>query len=265
MLVSLLMLTIDRFDKTPDVWKHNLRTAGHGRYNIETLVCDNGSTDKRIVRFFADQKIAYHRVNSRNEGIGHSLNQLFLRAKGDIIASVGNDIEMPDGWLKEALYYIDNVPDCGIVGFDWGHGGMPPLSERNGIKAKWLTADKNRIFGNWVMHRRVIEKIGFFHEGYGPYGIEDSDFNERVNRSGFQSLYHPTLTSKHVVWDVGHQTAYRKMKDESLQKNCGIFGARLQEFDKGGSLVEPLPPMREPIWFGLGRDVFRTRTNKNEE
>ncbi len=240
------MLTIDRYELTKKVYDINRNRAMSANCELELLVCDNGSQDRRVVEEF--RYAAYHRVNSKNEGINKSFNQLYLRAKGDIICILGNDIEMPEHWLKEAMFYVERVDKCGIIGFDWGHGGVPEPTLRDGVSARWLDPVFNRVFGSWVVSRNLIDKIGLFHEGYGPYGIEDSDFNERVNRAGFHSLYHPTLKSKHLGWDVGADSPYRKMKDQSLQANAQLFGHRMREFEGPfKNLIDPLPEMREPI------------------
>lgn len=247
--VSLLMLTIDRFEITSKVWRQNIANAQVNlppTVNFELLVCDNGSTDRRIVDFFAKDDVDYHRVNKRNEGVSHSFNQLFIRSSGDVIVLMGNDIQCDPGWLHEALRYAYGMPNSGIIGIDWGHGGVPPITRKLGVNAHHLNAQMNRVFGTWIMRRRVMDEIGLFHEGYGPYGIEDSDFNERVNRAGFNSLYIPHMRSHHLCNDVGNGTEYRKAKDQSLAKNCAIFNHRLTRFDADG-IREPLPPEREPL------------------
>lgn len=251
MKASLMMITLDRFDITPNVWSQVINAA---RVNLdpgiqlEFLVADNGSKDRRIVDFMERQGLAYFRQNMRNEGVGKAFNQLFLRSTGKFCAILGNDIEMPAGWLNAAIRMLTWVPKPGLVGYDWGHGGVPPVSKRFNNDAHWLTPQLNRVFGSWVFRRSTMEEMGLFHEGYGPYGIEDSDVNERLNRAGYNSFYLPNMKSRHVGWDVGQQTEYRKMKDDSLGKNATIFGERLQQWDAGTlSLVEPLPEQREAI------------------
>jgi GT2 family glycosyltransferase len=251
MTVSFLMVTIDRFDLTPNVWTHNMATARMNldhRIKFEGLICDNGSTDRRIVSHFAGQGLAYHRINVKNEGVGRAFNQLYLRSTGKFIAILGNDIKMPPGWLNAAISMLTWTPKPGLVGFNWGHGIAPPVSKRFNMEAHWLNEKYNRVFGAWIFRRELVEQIGLFHEGYGPYGIEDTDVNERANRLGFNSCYVPNMMSEHVGWDVGHQTEYRRSKDESLKANCAIYNHRLSQWDAGTlPLVEPLPETREPF------------------
>lgn len=245
MKVSLLMLTINRFEITTQTFEKNMSNHGWDG-EIELLICDNASTDPRIIEYF-NERADYHRVNRKNEGCNKSFNQLFLRSTGDFICLLGNDIEMDDGWLKEMVDYALAVPNSGLIGCAIKEmGWLPPLSTKDGIHAYYLDKIKDKVFGVTLFRREVVEKIGFFAEEFGPYGLEDSDFNNRVNVGGFQSLYVPAHFSRHLGNDWGQATDYRKMKDESLAKNAIIIGRRVQEYYTKG-VVEPLPPMREPI------------------
>lgn len=244
--ISLMALTIDRIDTTKLVLTENLKRAQHPELEIELLIADNGSSDRRIVQFLKSLKPAYLRLNSRNEGCAHAYNQLFLRASGQFLVTMSNDLLMPANWLWDMFDLYRKIPNAGVVGADWGHGSLPPISTKLGVSARWASPELNRVFGVWFFSRRVIEEIGFGHEGYGPYGLEDSDMMERMNLAGFNSCYHPTMKAEHKGADVGQKSAYRKMKDESLQKNAGIYSQRAARFHLDG-VKEPLPPMRDPL------------------
>lgn len=242
-MISIMMLTIDRFQETKKSLSHNLKELK----DYELLVADNGSSDKRVIEYIASLKPKYHRINSSNEGVAHAFNQLFLRSSGDYIVLLGNDITLPVGWFAEAKKYIDHVPNCGIVGFDWGHGQIPPISKKFGAIAHYLTPKFNRVFGVWVLHRRVIENVGLFNQSFIGYGLEDSDMNERVNRAGFNSLYLPNMKSHHLCNDAGKTTEYRKMKDNYLKHNLGVFHSLIAQYDQGESIVAPLPIACNPL------------------
>lgn len=247
-LVSVFALTIDRFALSRDTMSKNFENAENAA-PMELLVADNGSKDRQIVQWVAGHPLTkYHRRNSKNEGVAHAFNQLYLRSSGEYLCFMGSDLALPKGWLKEMLGYAKGVPNSGIIGMDWGHSGMPPLTFQHGSHAHWLTPHLNRIFGVWLMRRAVVEKIGLFCERFGPYGLEDSDFNERVNRAGFLSCYVPNTNFKCQHVGVGEQDSgeYRAMKDASLSKNLGIFNDRVANYHLYG-LIEPLPPMREPL------------------
>lgn len=243
-IASILFLAWDRYDLTVRTLTNNLARAN---YPYELLVCDQGSSDPRVVSFLQGLEPVYLRKNSRNEGVGHSFNQLYLRSKGKHIVLLGNDLECEQDWLLTMVSYLNQVPNSGLCSIDWGHQGVPPTETKFGIPARYLTPQLNRCFGVTAFRRELVDKIGLFHSGYGVYGLEDSDFNERVNRSGFNSFYLPGMSSLHLDSDVGNNTPYRRVKDESLQGNANVLGQRLKQFEIGEGLVELLPERREPL------------------
>lgn len=244
MKVSILMLTLDRYEQTKQVLEHNLKNCGHDDY--ELLVADNGSTDQRVVELVKEMRTAYHRINKKNEGVARAFNQLILRAKGELICLMGNDILNPDGWLDELVKYAKAVPKCGIVGIECTTP-VPTIEERNGIIAHYCRHDqgehKDKVFGTMLFSREVLETVGGFCEEFHPYGLEDSDYNNRVNLAGFQSLYVPVRKSQHIGNDVGEKSEYRKMKDDSLHRNHEIYMRRCKEYPEAG-FYEPLPKRR---------------------
>lgn len=249
MLVSMLMLTWNRYDITKLCLSQNI--FGAGTYlDIELLVCDQGSGDKRIIDFVKSYPcLAYHRLNSKNEGVGRAFNQLYLRAKGDYIVLLGNDIENDPGWMDAMVRYAQKIPNSGIIGLDWGHSGMPPLCRKFGLMGHWLTPQLNRIFGTWLMRREVIDRTGFFPENYDVYGLEDSSMNERVNRFGFNSVYLPNTEyrSHHLGVGPADASEYREMKNQSMQKNLRLYQQNVADWDMGLPLYEKLPEQRDPI------------------
>jgi GT2 family glycosyltransferase len=240
---SILLLCWERYDTMVKVLDNVLNNAG---YPYQLLITDQGSKDPRVVQYLDSLSPYYFRKNSRNEGVGKSQSQMFLRSTGDYIVLLGNDLDLDKDWLKKGVEYLDAVPNSGLASFDWGHDSTPPLSRKLGVDAHFLNAKLNRCFGVTMFKRRVVDEIGLFYDGYHEYGLEDSDWNERVNLAGFSSFYVPGIKSRHLENDVGEKSEYRAMKDESMQKNADIFWQRLAKFNEVG-IREPLPPMMDPI------------------
>ena len=76
-------------------------------------------------------------------------------------------------------------------------------------------------------------KIGEFCEEYGVYSLWDSDYSLRATAAGFQNFYLPNLRSHHFGNDVGDNTPYRKMKDESMRLAQPVFDKNYEEYKKG--------------------------------
>ena len=127
------MITWERFEVTRRTLETNLSRMTLFNNNFETLICDQGSKDERIIKYIAERSPRYHRKNTMNEGVAHAFNQLFLRSQGEFICMMGNDIILPENWDKIAIEYINKVPNTGLVGFDWGHGGMPQITKKHSV------------------------------------------------------------------------------------------------------------------------------------
>lgn len=244
-LISILLLSWDRGAELMKTLEHNLEHCG---YPYELLICDQGSKDPRVLPYLKSKNPAYLRENWSNEGVGRAFNQLYLRSTGKYIALMSNDIIWPVNWGKLGVGWALRVHNSGLIGIDWGHSGTPPLTIKRDIEAHYLDKTLNRIFGPTMFRREVVDRVGLFSEDFGPYGLEDSDFNERVNRSGFTSFYIPGLRAQHIVHDVGQDTPYRHKKDESLEKNLAIFWKRHEAYDKGEPLKVDMPEKKGPFW-----------------
>jgi len=238
MKLSILALTIDRFDISSEIIPDTALKSGiPGR---ELLIADNGSTDKRIIEEMAKQpELTYHRLNSTNEGVGRAFNQLMLRAKGEYIALIGNDILMQNNWAKEAIEYWEKIKMPGIAAIHCVQE-LPPLNEE-GVHAS------DKVFGTWIFHRSLLQTIGYFHEGYFPYGLEDTDFNLRSHFKGLTNFYVPNQKAIHVGHDVDEKSDYRAMKNKSLEDNYQLLLARTEKIVSGEIYYEMPPVLRDPL------------------
>lgn len=238
MKLSICAITIDRFDISSEIILDTIRKSGV--VEVELLVCDNGSQDKRIINFISEiPELTYHRINSQNEGVGRAFNQLMLRAKGEYIALIGNDIIMRNRWAKDAIECLETVPNPGIAAIHCVEG-LPPVSDY-GVHVSV------GVFGPWVFKKELLSDIGFFHEGYFPYGLEDSDFALRSHYSGHVNFYVPGQKAIHAGHDVGEKSDYRQMKDKSLSNNVSRYGERKPKIEAKELLIEPTPPMRDSL------------------
>lgn len=242
---SLLFMTMDRLEETKQTLNTNLYNHGCDNLEIELLWCDNGSKNQELIEFVKSKNPFYSRLNKRNEGCAKGFNQLYLRSRGEYIIMMGNDVLMPDGWLKEMINYADHVPNAGLIGVECA-AGKPDISFQFGCYAHFLNPKHPKVFGVTLIKRRLIEEIGLFHDGFGVYGLEDSDFNLRATRAGFTSLYVPKMKSTHIGEDCGTTSEYRKMKDDSIALNDKIINELVLKYPTS-NLKEPLPELRDPL------------------
>ena len=244
-LVSILLNTIDRYYMTVKCIGPALERAG---FAYELLVCDNGSSDRRVIDYIETLKPVYFRQNQFNEGCGQMHNQMLLRAKGDWICLLDNDIEIyGDGWLRALVETYESVPNSGVIGI---HTKKLCPEKHNAVNVNGVTIfeaippKEDAVFGTRLFGRNVLEKVGYFSEDYGPYALVDNEYNSRVHHSGFRNYYIDWPSGLHLDIDVGQNTPYRLMKDASMKRAMPIMAENMRRYFETKNFHIPPPAMR---------------------
>lgn len=227
MKISVLLLTIDRFHLTREYVGKALREAG---IPFDLCITDNGSKDPEIFKWCESQRPTIYNKNENNQGTAQSLNRMIEQNPSDYYVFIGNDIELPFQWLKKLVDHAERIPESGVMGIDWrGKAKEYGTTTLNGLTVMPTT----NVFGTMFISKALREKIGKFCEDYGPYGLWDSDYSIRATKAGFVNYYLNKESSHHFGNDVGQNTDYRKMKDDSLSKAKPIFSSNLLKYEKG--------------------------------
>lgn len=194
MFTSILLLTIDRFELTKKCVGSALQNAGA---DWELLVCDNGSSDRRVIEYIQSLSPQVHILNKENLGIGRMYNILFSFVRGEYICIIDNDIELPSNWLKDCVNAYTNK--TGMLGFK-----CVPVLDR----PDW-------VFGTKFFSTQRQKEIGSFIE-LSLYGIEDSNYNIRMIQNGYENKY--IGESKHLGTGEDDTGEYREMKNREIKK-----------------------------------------------
>lgn len=222
MKVGCILITCGRPELTLQVIKHNFWNSGK---NADVYLVDNGSTEQELEQVVnAYQFKAVHRFDE-NKGIAHAINagiDMALKDDCDAVVTLANDILMPDGWLATLVEYAGKIENTGMAGIHCVEG-LGPINEE-GVHPTYTA------FGNVLIPKAAIEKIGYFNTDFDPYGMQDADYAVRLNESGFINFYVPNLKADHIGHDVGDGSAYRAMKDESLSKAGDIFATAVEKY-----------------------------------
>lgn len=129
----------------------------------------------------------------------------------DSIVTCANDILMPDNWLLKMVDIVSHIPDTGMCGIHCVESQGTPIHINDRLIMQTYTP-----FGNVMITRSAINKIGYFNEDYDPYGMQDADYAHRLISTGFINYYLHNESANHIGHDVGSGTEYRKMKDDGL-------------------------------------------------
>lgn len=233
MKVSILLLTIDRLGMTRRYVGDALKDAG---VEFDLCISDNGSTDPEIFKWCEAQNPKVYFKNGYNYGTAQSLNRMIEANPSDYYAFIGNDIALPKHWLRHLIEYAQLIENHGVIGIDWRHKQYPLKSFQtiNGTTQVW---ESSSIFGTMFISQKLRDKIGKFNEQYGVYGLWDGDYSIRAKAAGLENFYLPNLRSEHHGNDVGENSEYRKMKDESLVRALPIFNENKKRYEEGDYFI----------------------------
>lgn len=249
-----MFLTYERKEMAWDVLSHAIKTAGSDDY--ELMICDQGTEDKDYIESM-DKNFSpvYFRKNKYNEGVARALNQMMIRRKHKHVFFLPNDFRLPTDWLKTALEFIEDVPDPGVVGFEWQETILPEISilcksglERRICCEQRFMFDGAAVMGPTFFTERLIDEIGYLDEDLGGnYGFEDQLICHRAKIAGLNSFYIPGLVAKNLCPDEDLKTnAYKQSKELMLNYSVGYYRWRAQNLHKTGIYV-PAPIKRPEI------------------
>ena len=196
-------------------------------YPHRIIVVDNGS-DERTLNYLKSIDNVELVEMGYNSGVSIARNAGMKRAMEmeDVshICLLDNDTEVHNGWLTKLIGFINENPECGMVG--------PITTSATGsqclVKNSWVgryTYDQiidlvgNRGQGDFqeanflnrfcqVLKKDMVKEIGFLDEDFGLIGWEDQDYCRRMLAAGYK-LH---LLKSVFVFHKGHATCtYNKM------------------------------------------------------
>ncbi|MDR9856690.1 glycosyltransferase family 2 protein [Paenibacillus sp. VCA1] len=175
----------------------------HTAEPYEIIVVDNGSTDgtedyleKRI------GQLRYRRLET-NRGFAGGVNHGLMMAKGDTIVILNNDTLVTNGWLTHMLRCLHSDSRIGAVGpvTNYISGEQQIEVPYETVEQMWNYADAysrpdpskwkqtDRLVGFCLLFRReLLERVGYFDEGFRIGNYEDDDWIIRIRLCGLKLI-----------------------------------------------------------------------------
>lgn len=192
--------------------------------DLEIIVVDNGTTDRRVMDLYVKAKQGPLLFKSIIEpgpfNFSRQVNRGIAEATGELILLLNNDIEMVDpGWLGEMASCFA-YPDTGVVGARLlypsrrlQHAGTI-IGLRKGLAAHWFVGRPETFPGPMarlhirqsltgvtaacmLISRACLKEVGNFEEDAFPVAYNDVDFCLRAVATGFRVIWTPFATLIH--------------------------------------------------------------------
>jgi len=119
----------------------------------------------------------YRNAHGENLGIAKGVNPAlrWAHAEGyDYVCTMADDILEPVFWLNNRIAVAEQYA-AGIVAISPENNHPAPI--------------ETEVIGNPLISWAVMDKIGFWNEGFGMYGPIDLDYNARARAAGFKVMY----------------------------------------------------------------------------
>jgi glycosyltransferase involved in cell wall biosynthesis len=225
---DIMMVTYNRVSLTKQTLESLIKTT-NSSYNL--IVVDNNSSDDTIQYlkdFFAhnfdktEMMNGYIiKQNSENHGIAIGRNICLKLSRSDWLATIDNDVLLPNGWLGQCIDILKQNNQIAAIGVNM-EGKKYPIIKESGIEFQ-EKPQGNLGTACMVFNRSIHLLLGYFnHLDYGKYGEEDADFGMRIRVLKLR-LGYLRQNGQHIgegKYDVGE---YRNFKTAQHTKNLIKF------------------------------------------
>ena len=240
-LVSIIILNKDGLHHLKRLFKDFSYKTNYS--NFEIIVVDNASKDDSLDYLRSLNLNITIIENTENVSFAKGNNDAAKIAKGDYILLLNNDIEPTYGWLNElmgTIMYNDNVASVGAKliypfiedpintkkSFTIQHSGDILREAKDDIclykghnQNKFsknifdsdISVNKKRLLVTGavlLIKKSIYDDLSGLDESYW-YGYEDIDFNLRVHRAGYDTMFAASALLFH------HESATRKTVDRN--------------------------------------------------
>lgn len=177
--------------------------------NIEVIIIDNHSTedDPSIIKEKFPNIIYIE--NPINYGFAAGNNFGLMRARGEYVMLLNNDVEVPPGFLEPLVNKLEKNKDIGaaspLIKFYYqpdtiqyaGYTPINPITMRNASIGYWekdrgqYKEDKETAYSHgaaMIVPMRVIKEIGLMSYIFFLY-YEEADWCARIKKAGYKNYY----------------------------------------------------------------------------
>lgn len=172
----------------------------------EIILADDASTDKSLVfvkklqKKYSKLKIITHK---KNLGFSRNSNHAALKATGDLLVFLNNDINPHLGYIKNSLSHFNDSKVIGVGFSELGHENFGSIFWKSGYLQLRSGYSKKTHISAWIsggssiIRKDYFFKLGGFDNIYEPFYFEDFDLGFRAWRSGYTLLWEPASIVEH--------------------------------------------------------------------
>lgn len=197
---SIIILTYNQLDYTKKCIESIRKYTAPDTYEI--IVVDNNSTDG-TVEWLGQQQDILCISNSENKGFALGCNQGILKAQGNTILLLNNDVVVTQNWLTNmvaSLYSRDDIGAvCPVTNFCSYYQSIP-VSYKSLDEMQEFASNHNKsnsalweerlklVAFCMLLKKEVIHEIGLLDKRFFPANYEDDDYSFRIRFAGYRLM-----------------------------------------------------------------------------
>lgn len=217
----------------------SIQKSRHPDFDLQVIVVDNNSADGSVHVIRQSYPWVTLIENKENLGFAKANNQGFAIAGGQYILSLNPDTILQEDTLALCWQYMEQHPDCGVLGVKMidGSGNFLPESKR-GLPSLWnafckfsglatLFPDKPLFSGYYLgnldpdatqevdvlcgafmfFRAKALMPLNGFDEDYFMYG-EDIDLSVRMHGASWKVVYFPQTRIIHFKGESSKKASF---------------------------------------------------------
>ncbi|MBI5365183.1 MAG: glycosyltransferase [Planctomycetes bacterium] len=213
-----------------------LRRHREAEHPIELLVVDNGSKDGSRAWLAAQPDVTLI-ANDANHGAPAARNQAIVRARGEHVVFLDNDVVVTERWLSGLLFHADVDARAACVGpvtdraahgqaieYAGGDAGLDAFAKGRALAHRRQFRHASLLSSFCLLVKRsVLDALGGFDPAFSPWGFEDDDFTLRAALEG----RHNRVALDVFVQHKAYRTAEKAERHtQLLERNWERFRAK---------------------------------------
>lgn len=225
---SWVLLTFNRPDTVIEAFETNLAKAG--REPDQLIWVDNGSDDENFLKM--EEVLKPHASvvvsNRENLGVSKGYNRGMVLATEELMCITGCDRIMPMDWADRMVGAFEKVENMGCVScYSGDFNSIGDRFKSDVFKQSDIEMLKALPFEARMMRRNLLREVGYFHEGFGLYGLEDLLWGPRflkvAEEQNLLCVTFPDFKAIHLgdaqrYVPLNDSKAYREFKDKESKE-----------------------------------------------
>ncbi|HTJ97418.1 MAG TPA: glycosyltransferase [Rhodocyclaceae bacterium] len=188
----------------------------------EVILADSCSTDRtiEIASTYPIKIVQLENPGERCCGVGPQLGYQF--AEGEFVYILDGDMEMLDGFLEDALFFMDNHQDFAGIGgqiIEKNTHSLEYISRMERSSGHMQVGEVDRLDMGGLYRRKAVEQVGYF-SNRNLHSYEEFDLAIRLRVKGWRLWRLSNPSVNHYGHDTPpYQLLVRRWKSQYI---CGL-------------------------------------------